>query len=132
MFGVRWEAANGKPGYANLCIQLMDAVHSIVPGALFFVEGTGQYAPGYDGLAFNYGKLVSSANFMVHVLVCPVTELTLWSFAGDGLASSSAAFDEYRGISDAGLFFEQVLSKPYLSQVDHLLPDWRRWYTQII
>ncbi len=34
----------------------MDAVHSIVPGALFFVEGTGQYAPGYDGLAFNYGK----------------------------------------------------------------------------
>ncbi|DBB06710.1 TPA: hypothetical protein ACH3X1_012211 [Trebouxia sp. C0004] len=90
VFGVRWEAANGKPGYANLCIQLMDAVHSIVPGALFFVEGTGQYAPGYDGLAFNYG---------------------------DGLASSSAAFNEYRGISDAGLFFEQVLSKPYLSQV---------------
>ncbi|KAL0031693.1 hypothetical protein WJX79_001570 [Trebouxia sp. C0005] len=90
VFGVRWEAANGKPGYADLCIQLMDAVYSIVPGALFFVEGTGQYAPGYDGLAFNYG---------------------------DGLASSSAAFDEYRGISDAGLFFEQVLSKPYLSQV---------------
>lgn len=39
----------------------MDAVYSIVPGALFFVEGTGQYAPGYDGLAFNYGKLVSNA-----------------------------------------------------------------------
>ena len=37
--------------------------------------------------------------------------------AGDGLASSSAAFNEYKGISDAGLFFEQVLSKPYLSQV---------------
>lgn len=127
MFGVRWEAANGKPGYANLCIQLMDAVHSIVPGALFFVEGTGQYAPGYDGLAFNYGKLVS--NFIVRVLVCSVTKQNFLSFAGDGLASSSAAFNEYRGISDAGLFFEQVLSKPYLSQVYNLLPDWRRWCT---
>ena len=107
----------------------MDAVYSIVPGALFFVEGTGQYAPGYDGLAFNYGKLVSSANSMVRVLVCSVTKLTLLFFAGDGLASSSAAFDEYRGISDAGLFFEQVLSKPYLSQVCHLPPDRRCCYT---
>lgn len=69
---------------------------------------------------------------MVRVLVCPVSELTLLSVAGDGLASSSAAFDEYRGISDAGLFFEQVLSKPYLSQVYHLLPDWRCWYPQSI
>ena len=52
VFGVRWEAANGKPGYADLCIRLMDAAYSIVPGALLFVEGTGQ-----SGLAYNWGKL---------------------------------------------------------------------------
>lgn len=57
MFGLRWEAANGKPGYADLCIRLMDAAYPIVPNALFFVEGTAQYAAGYDGLAFNWGKL---------------------------------------------------------------------------
>lgn len=56
MFGVRWEAANGKPGYADLCLRLMDAAYPIVPNALFFVEGTGQYAPCCDGLAFNYGE----------------------------------------------------------------------------
>lgn len=51
VFGVRWEAANGKPGYADLCIRLMDAAYSIVPGALLFVEGTGQ-----SGLAYNWGE----------------------------------------------------------------------------
>lgn len=35
----------------------MDAAYPIVPNALFFVEGTAQYAAGYDGLAFNWGKL---------------------------------------------------------------------------
>nr|QOL01204.1 putative extracellular protein TR9_013c [Trebouxia lynnae] len=85
VFGVRWEAANGKPGYADLCIRLMDAAYSIVPGALLFVEGTAQ-----SGLAYNWG---------------------------DGLASTPAALHQYGGISDAGLFFEQVMSKPYLNQV---------------
>ena len=56
VFGMRWEPAGGKPGYADLCIKLMDAAYPIVPGALFFVEGTAQYAAGYNGLAFNYGK----------------------------------------------------------------------------
>lgn len=37
--------------------------------------------------------------------------------AGDGLATSSAVRNQYHGISDAGLFFEQVLSKPYVNQV---------------
>ena len=37
--------------------------------------------------------------------------------AGDGLASSQAVLNQYRGISDAGLFFEQVLNKPYVNQV---------------
>ena len=51
VFGVRWEAANGKPGYADLCIKLMDAAYSIVPDALFLVEGTAQ-----SGLAYNWGE----------------------------------------------------------------------------
>lgn len=54
MFGVRWEAANGKPGYADLCIKLMDAAYSIVPDALFLVEGTAQ-----SGLSYNWGELSS-------------------------------------------------------------------------
>ena len=53
VFGVRWEAANGKPGYADLCIRLMDAAYSIVPGALFFVEGAAQYP-----IAYNWGKTI--------------------------------------------------------------------------
>ena len=51
MFGMRWEPANGKPGYADLCIKLMDAAYSIVPDALFLVEGTAQ-----SGLAYNWGE----------------------------------------------------------------------------
>lgn len=51
VFGVRWEAANGKPGYADLCIKLMDVAYSIVPDALFLVEGTAQ-----SGLAYNWGE----------------------------------------------------------------------------
>ena len=54
VFGLRWEAANGKPGYADLCIKLMDAAYSIVPNALFLVEGTGQ-----SGLSYNWGELLS-------------------------------------------------------------------------
>lgn len=48
---MRWEPANGKPGYADLCIKLMDAAYSIVPNALFLVEGTAQ-----SGLAYNWGE----------------------------------------------------------------------------
>ena len=51
MFGIRWEAANGNPGYADLCIKLMDAAYSIVPDALFLVEGTAQ-----SGLSYNWGE----------------------------------------------------------------------------
>ena len=40
---------------------------------------------------------------------------------GDGLASTSAALNQNQGISDAGLFFEQVMSKPYLNQVLEML-----------
>lgn len=109
---MRWEAANGKPSYADLCIQLMDAAYPIVPGALFFVEGTGQADPGYDGLAFNWGRQMTA-----DLAAYQTSLLRLRASAGDGLASTSAAFQQYPGISDAGLFFEQVLSKPYLSQV---------------
>ena len=72
MFGVRWEAANGKPGYADLCLRLMDAAYPIVPNALFFVEGTGQYAPCCNGLAFNYGEhpLSTSQTTQYHECCC--------------------------------------------------------------
>ena len=33
------------------------------------------------------------------------------------MGSTSAALKQFRGISDAGVFFEQVMSKPYLNQV---------------
>lgn len=48
-----------------------------------------------------------------HAKACSVVV----SHAGDGLATGSDVRNQYRGISDAGLFFEQVLSKPYVNQV---------------
>jgi hypothetical protein len=42
--GIRWEPADGKPGYGPLYLSLMDAVNPILPEALFVVEGTSQYS----------------------------------------------------------------------------------------
>ena len=85
-----------------------------------FVEGTGQ-----SGLAYNWGEcrdlLCVAACWLNTNVVCHA-HLCHWC-AGDGLASTAAALGQYRGISDAGRFFEQVMSKPYLNQVCCLLLD---------
>lgn len=75
VFGVRWEAANGKPGYADLCIKLMDAAYPIVPNALFFVEGTAQYASGYDGLSFNWGTPLPLCVQHHHLAALPLLQV---------------------------------------------------------
>ncbi|RYF08132.1 MAG: hypothetical protein EOO40_08025, partial [Deltaproteobacteria bacterium] len=49
-YGLRWEAANGKPGLADLYIKAMDAIQAVAPGTVFFTEGTGQ-----GGLQANWG-----------------------------------------------------------------------------
>ena len=41
-YGIRWEATATRPGYGALLLALMDALYHIIPGSLFFVEGTGQ------------------------------------------------------------------------------------------
>ena len=89
VFGMRWEPANGKPGYADLCIKLMDAAYSIVPDALFLVEGTAQ-----SGLAYNWGERRQSLHAKQLLLVLDVTRPTfatdIQSAAWKLLRSSSA------------------------------------------
>lgn len=41
-YGIRWEATPTRPGYGPLLLSLMDALYPIIPGSLFFVEGTAQ------------------------------------------------------------------------------------------
>ena len=36
---LRWEASDGKPGAVHLYLQAMDALYSVNPGLLFFIEG---------------------------------------------------------------------------------------------
>ena len=81
MFGIRWEAANGKPGYADLCIKLMDAAYSIVPNALFLVEGTAQ-----SGLSYNWGELLSH---YIRVQLCWAQDATQLLLATNSEFSSS-------------------------------------------
>ncbi|DBB04409.1 TPA: hypothetical protein ACH3X1_012892 [Trebouxia sp. C0004] len=48
--GLKWSAANGKPGAGDLYLAAMDAIYAVNPNVLFFIEGTGQ-----SGLADNWG-----------------------------------------------------------------------------
>lgn len=45
--GLRWEAANGKPGVGDLYLRAMDAINSVNSNAIFLLEGTGQTASPY-------------------------------------------------------------------------------------
>lgn len=49
-YGVRWEAADGKPGLGELYLKAMDAIYKVAPKTPFFIEGTGQ-----DALQANWG-----------------------------------------------------------------------------
>lgn len=49
-FGIRWEAANNKPGLKDLYLSAMDVLHQIDPHFLYFIEGTGQ-----GGINANWG-----------------------------------------------------------------------------
>ena len=73
------------------------------------------------------GNRLSAAQLIVlgrtQFALCARTD-SKYDCVGDGLGSTSAALQQYRGISDAGRFFERVMSKPYLNQVcDCFLPD---------
>ena len=41
-YGIRWEPTASRPGYGDLMLSLMDALYPILPGSLFFIEGSAQ------------------------------------------------------------------------------------------
>ena len=49
-WGVGWTPANGKPGYGDMALTIMDALYRVNPGFLYVLEGCGQ-----PGLAKNWG-----------------------------------------------------------------------------
>ncbi|KAL3155198.1 hypothetical protein ABBQ32_013138 [Trebouxia sp. C0010 RCD-2024] len=90
-YGIRWEPTATRPGYGALMLSLMDALYPILPGALFFIEGSDQD--------------------------CGAAPASNW---GDGFASQPEVLALFPtcGISNPGpVFFQPLLSKPYLSQV---------------
>ena len=110
---LRWEAQGNKPGFANLALGLFDAAASVVPGALFMVEGTGQIVPSER-----------TSEEAEHVCVCkPLVDFCCASADGmsynwgDGLAAQPQVVSQFPGISDASIFFEQVVTKPYANRV---------------
>lgn len=49
-FGIRWEATGGTPALKDLYLSAMDAIYTVNPKALFFIEGTAQ-----GGIGANWG-----------------------------------------------------------------------------
>jgi hypothetical protein len=49
-FQVRWTPGNGKPGYGDMALTIMDALWKVNPGFLYVLEGCGQHP-----LAKNWG-----------------------------------------------------------------------------
>ena len=49
-WGVGWTPANGKPGYGDMALTIMDALYKVNPGFLYVLEGCGQ-----ANLAKNWG-----------------------------------------------------------------------------
>ena len=49
-WGVGWTPQNGKPGYGDMSLRVMDALHAVNPGFLYVLEGCGQ-----ANLAKNWG-----------------------------------------------------------------------------
>lgn len=91
-YGIRWEPTATRPGYGALLLDLMDALYPIIPGSLYFVEGVDQECSGG----------APSSNW------------------GDGFASQAAVLALFPscGISNPGpVFFDPLLTRPYLSQV---------------
>ncbi|KAL0048267.1 hypothetical protein WJX82_011434 [Trebouxia sp. C0006] len=91
-YGIRWEPTASRPGYGALLLDLMDALYPIIPGSLYFVEGVDQECSGG----------APSSNW------------------GDGFASQPAVLALFPtcDISDPGpVFFDPLLTRPYLSQV---------------
>jgi hypothetical protein len=90
-FGVRWEAAAGKPSQQDLYLAAMDAIEAAAPGLLFAIEGTGQGA-----MLTNWGDGFATA------------EANITAYKGNATGG---------GLSDPRPFFTALLAKPYRDRV---------------
>ena len=134
---LRWEAQGNRPGFANLALALFDAAASVVPGALFMVEGTGQIVPGESVFLLRLSLFAYAGPGWTAAVLCrwhviplepdcickPLLDCCCASAGGmsynwgDGLAAQPQVVSQYPGISDASTFFEQVVTRPYANRV---------------
>ncbi|KAK9864612.1 hypothetical protein WJX84_011232 [Apatococcus fuscideae] len=100
---LRWEASDGKPGAGDLYLQAMDALYSVNPGLLFFIED----------------RQVSDS-----LAKCLDAKLVSMAFPYSAVGSSIAAVDylvawspfSVSGLSDPTTFFRELFGKPYLDR----------------
>ena len=74
---VRWEETNGLPALKDLYLSAMDALHSIHPGLLFFIQGAGQNKDGgfaTDSKLISKYKLSDPSSFFEALLAKPYAD----------------------------------------------------------
>ncbi|EIE18857.1 hypothetical protein COCSUDRAFT_59785 [Coccomyxa subellipsoidea C-169] len=91
--GLKWQAAGGAPGLANIYMAALDALNPINPKALFFLQGK---LPALNTLRAGQTALTRSP--------------------GDGFATDANLIRKYN-LSDPNAFFKTLLIRPYVNQV---------------